>query len=195
MGKDRAEGSGVSLRSERARGVGLARRTRTSRIDLVRHDVGVYLEDRLVIHDHLRSCRPCGGGEQQGGRAQQKYDIEREWGLAGRMKGWFPVELWWYKAIEGFGEASKCKLCIEFSTTRARTSLLKFPGSEVASLPGDAKHHGVFSARPTDVLGGMMDQRFFEKEKNSAHPDAERVVIGCFGTPHHLLRGLWYTPG
>ena len=111
------------------------------------------------------------------------------------MTGWFPVELWWYKAIEGFGEASKCKLCIEFSTTRARTSLLKFPGSEVASLPGDAKHHGVFSARPTDVLGGMMDQRFFEKEKNSAHPAAERVVIGCFCTPHHLLRGLWYTPG
>ena len=109
MGKDRAEGHGVSDRSERARGAGLARWPRTSRIDLVRHDVGLSLEDRLVIHDHLRSCRPCGGGQQQGGRAQQKYDIEREWGLAGRMTGWFPAARRRYEVIEGFGEASECK--------------------------------------------------------------------------------------
>ena len=109
MGKDRAERCGVSDRSERARSAGLARRPRTSRIDLVRHDVGLSLEDRVVFHDHLQSGRPCRDGQQQGGRAQQKDDIERGWGLAGRMAGWFPAARRRYEVIEGFGEASECK--------------------------------------------------------------------------------------
>ena len=106
------------------------------------------------------------------------------------IAGCFPVELWWYKAIEGFGEASERKLCIEFSTRRARTVHPAAPGRRCRCASGSSGNHGFDSARPADVLGGMMDQRFFEKEKNSAHPDAERVVIGCCGTPHHLLRGL-----
>ena len=54
------------------------------------------------------------------------------------MAGWFPAVQRRYEVIEGFGEASECKVCIEFSGTRASTSLLQLPGSEVASLLGDA---------------------------------------------------------
>ena len=66
MGKDRAERNKVSEQSESASGARLARRLRASRIGQVHHVLGLFLEDRLVFHDELRSGRRCGGGQQQG---------------------------------------------------------------------------------------------------------------------------------